>query len=219
MNTLYNTLKTIVRKGIPSTHDSIKKLLQKELHGAKNVLDLGCGERSPLYLLKTDPTFNNMHSVGVDIFSPYILKNMHETKIHSEYLTMNIFAISFPDKSFDCALLFDVIEHFDRADFLNFLPTLEKVTKKILIITPNGYIDQDEYDHNPYQAHRSGWTVEDFNKLGFTCYGLSGSKKLRNLSIKPRFLHTLVCDISQLFLSKKPKKCFHLIAIKTCPTT
>ena len=219
MKPIENKFKQSVRLIIPSTHDIIKKLLQRELKDCKNVLDLGCGLHSPLYLLKGDPEFKNLHSVGVDIFTPYILKNMNETKIHSEYINGNIFEVSFPDKSFDCAILFDVIEHFERDDFLKFLPKLEKMVRKIIIITPNGYIDQDEYDQNPYQIHRSGWTVDDFKKLRFTCYGLSGSKTIRNLPIKPRPLHTLITDTSQLFLYNRPESAFHLIAIKKCPTT
>jgi SAM-dependent methyltransferase len=207
-------MKKMIRKVVPSTPDIIEKMLKKELAGCKNVLDLGCGENSPLRLLKGNPDFKNLHSVGVDIFSPYILKNINEKKIHSEYLNMNIFDIDFPEKSFDCAILFDVIEHFNRQDFLNFLPKLEKISKKILIITPNGYIDQHEYDSNPYQIHKSGWTVEDFAALGFTCYGLSGLKSLKKFQLWPRPLNTLVADISQMFISDKPKRAFHIMAIK-----
>lgn len=207
-------IKKIIRKVIPSTPNIIEKLLKDELRGCKNVLDLGCGQNSPLRLLKGDSDFNNLYSVAVDIFTPYILENMNEKKIHSEYLNMNIFDIDFPEKSFDCAILFDVVEHFKREDFLNFLPKLEKIAKKILIITPNGYIDQDEYDSNPYQVHRSGWTIEDFEKLGFTCYGLSGLKVLKKFQIWPRPLNTLLADVSQMFIYKKPKSAFHIIAVK-----
>lgn len=207
-------IKEVIRKVIPATPDVIRKLLIRELKDCKNILDLGCGENSPLRLLKGNPAFKNLHSVGVDIFSPYILKNINEKKIHSEYLNMNIFDIDFPEKSYDCAILFDVIEHFERKDFLNFLPKLEKIAKKIMIITPNGYIDQDEYDSNPYQVHRSGWTVKDFADLGFKTYGLSGLKFLKKFSIKPRPLNTIIADISQMFIYKLPKSAFHLIAIK-----
>jgi ubiquinone/menaquinone biosynthesis C-methylase UbiE len=171
--------KNIIRKFIPSTHEIIKNFLRSELSSCKNVLDLGCGERSPLFLIKNDPDFKDLYSVGVDIFSPYILKNLAENKIHSEYINKNIFEIDFPENSFDCAMLFDVIEHFDRDDFLKFLPRLEQIVKKILIITPNGFVEQEVYDDNPYQIPGSGWTVEDFEKLGFKCFGLSGLKSIQ----------------------------------------
>lgn len=207
-------IKKIVRKIIPSTKDAVKCILQKELENCNKILDLGCGENSPLGLLKDDKKFKDLYSVGVDIFSPYILKNIEEYKIHSEYINKNIFEIDFPEKSFDCALLLDVIEHFNKNDFLNFLPRLEKMVKKIIIITPNGFVPQEEYNENPYQIHKSGWTVDELKNLGFECYGLSGLKEIQNLNIKPRFIKTLFSDLSQFFVYKKPEKAFHLIALK-----
>lgn len=208
------TFKKLIRFVIPSVQDVIKKLLEKELLGCKNVLDLGCGKKSPLYHLKNNKNFKDLHSVGVDIFSPYILENVKKNKIHSEYINKNIFEIDFSDKSFDVAILFDVIEHFKKDDFLNFLPKLERIAKKIIIITPNGFVDQEEYENNPYQIHLSGWDVKDMTDLGFKCYGLSGLKGLQKSNIKPTWLKTILCDFSQLFLKKSPQKSFHLIAIK-----
>ena len=207
-------IKKILRIIIPTGRSVIEKLLRNELTDCKNVLDLGCGEKSPLRFVKDDKDLANLHSVGVDIFTPYILKNMNESKIHTEYLNMNIFDIDFPDKSFDCALLFDVIEHFDSKDFYNFLPKLERIAKKIIIITPNGFIEQDEYDMNPYQIHKSGWTVDDFEKMGFVCFGMSGSKKIYSMNIKPNLLKIFITGVSQLFVYNKPRKSFHIIAIK-----
>lgn len=209
-----SVIKKIVRKIIPSQKDITRKILKKELHDCKNVLDLGCGERSPLHLLKDDPKFKNLYSVGVDVFSPYILKNVKENKIHSKYINQNIFEIDFPEKSFDCVIMLDVIEHFEKKDFLKFLPKLEKIAKKIVIMTPNGFVQQKEYDENPYQLHKSGWTVADMKKLGFICYGMSGLKSIYESNIKPTILKTLLINLSQMFFNKIPEKCFHIFCIK-----
>jgi hypothetical protein len=37
--------------------------------------------------------------------------------------------------------------------------------KKIIIKTPNEYLWQDGYDNNPMQEHKSGWSVEELQKL------------------------------------------------------
>lgn len=218
MTNLQNILKSTVRYFIPSGPDIVRRVLREELRGCRNVLDLGCGERSPLRLIKDNPAYAGLYSVGVDIFSPYIMKNLEGQRIHSEYINQNIFEIDFPEKSFDCALLLDVIEHFTREDFLAFLPKLEKIAKKIIIITPNGFNEQDSYDDNPYQKHLSGWTVDDFEKLGFSCRGMSGLKSFSTfygrLKRKPYLLGVLISDITQLFLYNKPRQAFHLIAIK-----
>lgn len=208
-------IKNIVRKIIPSTANEIEKILLKELAGNKKVLDLGCGKNSPIRFLKNKKGFENLYTLGVDIFTPYIDLNKKGDHIHSEYLNSNIFEIEFPEKSFDTAILFDVVEHFYREDFLNFLPKLEKMVSKIIVITPNGFIEQGDHDKNPYQSHRSGWTVEDFNSLGFTCTGLSGYKPFYNMKFVPSVLNTLISDASNFLVKNKPEKAFHLIAIKT----
>lgn len=190
----------------------IKKVLKRELLGCKNVIDLGCGKDSPLGLLKNKKAFNDIYSVGVDIFSPYLEKNVEINKIHSEYVNKNIFEIDYPENSFDVALLFDVIEHFKREDFINFFPKLEKMVKKIIIITPNGFVKQNECDENIFQRHLSGWSKDDLLNLGFRCYGLSGFKFF--YKIKNQKLRTLLADFSQTFMFNIPDYSFHLLAIK-----
>jgi beta-1,4-mannosyl-glycoprotein beta-1,4-N-acetylglucosaminyltransferase len=208
-------IKATIRKVIPSTANEIENILSKELAGNKKVLDLGCGKNSPIRFLKDKKGFENLYTLGVDIFTPYIDLNKNGDHIHSEYLNSNIFEIQFPDKSFDTAILFDVVEHFDRNDFLEFLPKLEKIVSKIIVITPNGFIEQGDHDKNPYQSHRSGWTVADFNSLGFTCTGLSGYKPFYTMKYIPSLLRILISDISNFFVKNKPEKAFHLVAIKT----
>lgn len=212
LKNIFFRLKNIFRSIFPSNRIIIKRILKKELLGCKSVIDLGCGKDSPLGLLKNEKDFNNVYSVGVDIFSPYLEKNIEINKIHSEYVNKNIFEIDYPENSFDVALLFDVIEHFNRENFINFLPKLEKMAKKIIIITPNGFIEQDEYDNNPFQKHLSGWIKKDFFSMGFKCYGLSGFKFF--YKIKNQKLRTLLADFSQMFMFNIPDYSFHLLAIK-----
>jgi hypothetical protein len=51
--------------------------------------------------------------------------------------------------------------------------------KKIIIFTPNGFLRQDEYDGDKLQIHKSGWTVDEFKKLGYEVKGINGWKPLR----------------------------------------
>jgi SAM-dependent methyltransferase len=210
-------LKSIFKKIYPSTDMLIEKLFRQEIKKSQSVLDLGCGPHSPLKMLKKNPDLN-LYSVGVDIFSPYIKNNIEIEKIHTKIIEGNILEIDFPENSFGCAIMIDVVEHIKKEDFINFLPKLEKIAKKIIIITPNDFIEQDTYDENIYQRHLSGWTVSDFEELGFKCVGLSGLKSLRKElwipKIKPQILGSMVCDMSQPFVYKRPKLAFHIAAIK-----
>lgn len=211
-------IKSIFKKVYPSTDQIIESIFRKEIKNGNKVLDLGCGPHSPLKMLKKEPTVN-IHSVGVDIFSPYIKNNIEIEKIHTKYIEGNILEIDFPENSFDCTIMIDVVEHIKKEDFINFLPKLEKISKKIIIITPNDFIEQDTYDENIYQRHLSGWTVDDFENLGFKCTGLSGLKSLRKElwvpKIKPAIIGGMVCDISQPFVKNKPESAYHIVAIKS----
>ncbi len=54
--------------------------------------------------------------------------------------------------------------------------------KKIIITTPNRYLWQDGYI-NSMQEHKSGWTVEELQNLGFKVFGMNGWKNLRDIKI------------------------------------
>ncbi len=208
--------KNSFKKIFPSTGEIMDKFLINELGGCSTVLDLGCGPSSLLGRIK-NKLRPDLYSVGVDNFEPYLKKNKKE-QIHSKYIKSDILDINFPEKSFDCALLIDVIEHFDKNDFLKFFPQLEKMVKKIIILTPNGFVKQEKYDNNMYQIHKSGWTVEDMNKLGFKCFGVSGLKSLRGdyalTKIKPAFIGNIISNITEPFVYDNPKHAYHLMCIK-----
>ncbi len=216
--TLKKIYKNTFKKIFPSPGEIVDSFLIHELKNADRILDLGCGPSSPLKRVKAELK-PNVYLLGVDDFAPYIEDNKkNPDKIHTEYLKSNIFKVQFPDKSFDAAIFLDVIEHFDKKDFLDFLPKLEKIVKKIIVMTPNGFIDQHEYDNNTYQIHRSGWTAEELQKLGFTCYGVSGLKFLRGeyglAKIRPRVIGNMVSNLSEPLIRNKPAKAFHLLAVK-----
>lgn len=200
----------------PSAGDIIENVLIEEMKDCKRILDLGCGYSSPLGRIK-DKLRPDLYSVGVDDFDPY-LEQSKQKKIHSEYIKSNIFNVDFPEKSFDCVVLLDVVEHFEKDDFLKFMPKLNKIAKKIIVLTPNGFVNQDVYHNNAYQLHRSGWTVEEMNKLGFVCHGVGGLKSLRGelavTKIRPKVVGNLISNLTEPFVYNRPKSAYHLLCIK-----
>ena len=104
--------------------------------------------------------------------------------------------------------------------------------KKIIITTPNGFIPQKEVDFNPLQKHKSGWTVKEMKKLGFTTKGLAGLKFLRDNSEKetmndnnltasikysPKLFWFTFATFSQIFTYLFPEKAFELFCVKLIP--
>ena len=147
------------------------KILEEELSDCSSVLDLACGQNSPLRFVE-----KKQHRVGVDIFEPY-LEESKRLGIHDDYFVSDIMKLdkNLVDKKFDAVIGLDIIEHLSKKDGHNLVTLMSTLaSKKIIIFTPNGFVEQEEYDGNPWQRHRSGWIVEEMQDLGFRIYGMGG---------------------------------------------
>ena len=190
----------------------IVEQLKKDLSGCQSVLDLGCGYNSPVQYA------NVPFKVGVDLFDPYLEQSKNK-KIHNKYIKADINKVEFPPKSFDAVMAVDILEHLSKEDGLALLEKMGNWAKtKVILITPNGFLEQDSYDQNPLQEHRSGWTVEEFKKEGFKVLGMDGYKKLRGykggVRFKPVLFWLALSELSQEVAYYFPKLAFHLYVIK-----
>lgn len=125
-------------------------------------------------------------------------------------------------KSFDAVIATDVIEHFTKKETVQLLKKMETIArKKVVILTPNGFLHQGHYDNNPYQDHKSGWYAKDLQKLGYKVYGLRSFKFLRGefatIRYKPWFFWGVVAFFTEPLLFYFPSISFHLFAIKEMP--
>lgn len=191
------------------------KALELNLSGCSTVLDLGCGDNSPLRNVK-----NIKYSVGFDVFKDSIERSKKK-KIHTEYRIGDLKKIEkyFKKKSFDAVIALDVIEHLKKGDSIALIKKMEKIAKKkVILLTPNGFYHQDAYDDNPYQVHKSEWSIKDLRKLGYKVYGLRGLKYLRGeyatIKYKPWFVWGSVAFFSEMPLYFFPAVSYHLFAIK-----
>jgi len=197
--------------------------LEKELSDCKSVLDLGCGPSSPLKYCK-----NIMFSVGVEAFAPY-LERSQKNKVHTKYINGKIENLEFPEKSFDAVIMIEVLEHLSQETGLKIIKKAEKwARKKIIVSTPNGFINQKEIDKNILQKHLSGWDYQKMKKLGFKIMGLAGLKVLRtevqnetmgndlttSIKFKPKIFWFIVASLSQLLTYYFPSLAFELFSVK-----
>lgn len=189
--------------------------IQRFLSGSKTVLDVGCGADSPLKRVR-----KTFISEGVDVFAESI-RTSKKKKIHDSYKLCDIRKLEkvYKKKSFDAVIGLDVIEHLNKKESIRLIKSMEKIGRnRVLLLTPNGFYHQDAYDNNPYQVHKSAWTIKDLQKLGYKVYGLRGLKYLRGeyatIKYKPWFFWGLIAFISEPLLYLIPELSYHLFAVK-----
>jgi hypothetical protein len=81
-------------------------------------------------------------------------------------------------------------------------------------------MEQGEIDGNPYQVHKSGWTVEDFENRGYRVYGEYGMRWCRRADFslrRPKVLFGILSLISQRWARKNPRAAQSIIAVKLAP--
>ena len=189
--------------------------LEKAIGGCKSVLDIGCGAHSPIKAFS-----GRFYSVGVDIHEPSI-KESAMKKIHNGYHVMDILNIGkkFRQKSFDCVVCLDVIEHFTKEDGKKLIVQMEQISiKKTIIVTPSGFLRQEQDKDNLYQEHKSGWTAGEMRSLGYKVVGISGLKYLRgeygNIRLRPGRFWLRVSKLTQTVVRFYPELSFHLLSVK-----
>ena len=196
--------------------------IEKHLKDCRTILDVGCGDNSPISFLEEKYT-----SVGVDAYKPAI-EDSKKRKIHNSYIHGDIKKLSSlaKAKSFDAVIALDVIEHLKKEDGYKLLDNMEKIArKKIILVTPNGFIPQFNKD-NKLQAHLSGWTVKDFKKRGYHVEGIYGTKLCNvmrtdeaELKWRPKIFWALVWGVlveitHHLHTKKNPEDSIGLLAVK-----
>lgn len=196
--------------------DQYLSLLADEVRGSTSVLDVGCGEASPLSRIG----FRIPHSVGVDGHAP-TLAACEAAGIHDEHVLLDVRALAerFGPDSFDCVVALDVLEHLPRRDGLDLLTTMERIaTRKVVVFTPNGFLPQRPDDLNPMQQHLSGWTPEDLATRGFAITGVNGLKPLRTehakIAWRPEALWRRASWLSNPVVARRPSLAFQLLCVK-----
>lgn len=147
---------------------SIYGMFRKELGDCDSVLDVGCGIDSILLRLG----FNHVAITGLDIWERYAIKHKKDVRYHN-YLCADIMSAEFASNSFDMVLLSDTLEHLSKVDVYNeklFDRMALWARKRVVIMTPRGFIGNESYDGNPHLYHKSGWYTSELEALGFKVY-------------------------------------------------
>jgi hypothetical protein len=182
---------------------------------SQTLLDVGCGYPSPIKDFSS-----RLHSVGVDIYEPSIEKSRAEG-IHNEYVRADVLEIDqhFEPESYECVLASDLVEHLPKEDGRQFLDKLEALaSKRVIVFTPNGFQPQPGHNGNPWQEHKSGWSVEEMEQRGYKVIGINGWQPLRGefsyLKYQPKFFWQIFSDLTQIITKRRPQSAFQMLCIK-----
>ena len=192
-----------------------ERSLRAACAGCDTLLDVGCGERSPLQSVAR----RMHHSVGLDAFEPAI-ETARALKIHDDYVLGDARKLGdlFEPKSFDCVAATDLIEHLDREEGLELLRAMESIARRrVVIFTPNGFLPQEPFGGNEFQRHRSGWSAREMRERGYKVIGINGWKPLRGeraLVRAPRFVFEPISFLSQCVIERRPEMAFQILCVK-----
>jgi hypothetical protein len=199
--------------------DHVREVAQRE--DCRTALDIGCGPSSVLTQFRP-----RLRTVGLDAFEGAIAEARKRAQ-HDDYVLADILNTN-PEtileraggRPFDLVTLFDVIEHFPKRQGFELLERCERLTcKYIIVVTPNGFLEQGPEYGNEFQRHRSGWFTHDFEGLGYSVRGVIGAKVFRGYASRLRynFPGAASCDVllaGLLRIERRPQRAFGLLAMK-----
>jgi 2-polyprenyl-3-methyl-5-hydroxy-6-metoxy-1,4-benzoquinol methylase len=143
----------------------------REVKFQDDVIDIGAGLEAP-YQLALQKRAHRL--VLLDAHQPYLDAN--HTRGHNVERVCGVIPAAigpgaFRDAEFDVAILIDVVEHLDRVQAHAVLLEAKRISRKVVLFTPEGSCPQDHdaylmgADH--WQTHRSEWTREALEKYEF----------------------------------------------------
>ena len=202
-----------LRTGLAPSYETHQ---ERAIGPAESVLDVGCGANSPLGRFGV----RYAHTTGVELFPP-ALEQARSLGTHDDYLPIDVLELEdfVQPRSYDAVVAFDLIEHLTKEDGRRLLATMERIARdRVVVFTPNGFLEQQPADGNPLQAHRSGWTAPELQLLGYEVVGVHGLRTLRgvrgSMRWRPSRFWGVVSDLTQPLVHRIPALAFHLLGIK-----
>jgi SAM-dependent methyltransferase len=196
----------------PGRTEELSRVIPK---GAR-VLDVGCGASSPLVHLRSRISRLD----GIDAFSSALA----EAQRSGAYDTLREGRVQdldelFDPRAYDVVVAVDLLEHLAEDDGVRLLDSMSRIaTRRVVVLTPNGFVHQDAIEGNPWQVHRSGWTPAQFRRRGFSVRGVHGLRVLRSeeaqFRFPPRRAWSLVSDLTAPIARAVPSVAYHLLATK-----
>jgi SAM-dependent methyltransferase len=185
-----------------------------------DILDIGCGDGERIKLI--DPR-GRYSTVGIDLSSSKLVK-AKERGVYRDCVVCDANYIPFTERSFSTVLCAHTIEHLEKTSGVTLISRLQAMAdRQVIITTPVGYLDVDEFVEDPLMRHKSGYTPKEMRSMGFHVRGqgilfwryLYGKKGLTRIFPPPftyfaLFLFYLLEPIAHAF----PATAVHMFCIR-----
>jgi SAM-dependent methyltransferase len=193
--------------------------LRQALQGCERVLDVGCGSSMNLRWLGIK------HPTGIEAYRPAyeaaIQRNTHDQLVLGDVRRLDQ---HFQPGQFDACIALDVIEHLTKEDGFKLIAQMERLAaKKVVFLTPSGFLPQHHHERDDLQEHLSGWEPSEMEQRGYRVLGLLGPKSLRGeehvLKRRPRLFWGLVSLLGHFFYTRRrPAQAAAILCVKTMPS-
>ena len=152
-----------------STSSLLKRSIQKIGQSREyDILDVGCGDGERIELI--DPAVR-YRTVGIDL-SASRLSKAKRRGVYNDCVACDVNQPPFIDHSFTTVLCAHTIEHLEKDSGAMLISRLQEMAgRQVIITTPVGYLDVDEFVEDPLMKHKSGYTPKEMRSMGFSVRG------------------------------------------------
>jgi SAM-dependent methyltransferase len=200
---------------VPFRDRLLHRALRRALEGCGSVLDVGCGPASPLQ----KAGYRGL-AIGLDL-SAHELGRAKRAGFHAGLVRADVATLESVVRpaSVDAVVALDLIEHLHRDRAFRLLDALERTARrKVVVITPNGFVPQPGTAENPFQEHLSGFSVADMRARGYRVRGILGPWFLfgpfGDVRLRPGVLWRRIADLTAPVVSPLPRVAFALLCTK-----
>lgn len=165
-------------------------------HGFKTILNIGCGD-DPARLNK------NFGATNLDLWDEVETKYADQ---YTKFVKSNIYIMPFEDKSYECSVLGDIMEHLTKPE-LALKEVLRVTSRRIVATVPSGEFDEKiaRPEHNKVAENRMKQLLKE--KTGFDTTGLTFNQVQDLVRLRMPLDQTL--DHVQRFDTDSIKKLFY----------
>ena len=151
----------------PEGMSYVCRLLVENKQKIHKALDLGCGAGKYGVLMRSYLETSLLERKKIiDGLDTYTILIGDRSIFYDKIIDANMLDVEIRD--YDLILFSHALEHITKEEGVNLLLRLLKYNKYLIIVTPNGYIQQEHAEGgNIHESHLSGWKKKDFLSLGF----------------------------------------------------